>query len=764
MFELTKGQAIEFFRANRIDWKKSNSDFAEKLLLETGLFIKPEEKIDTVCAKVFSSASQIVRKRLQRLIDSVTQRKVKLDDKTRNEVLFDLRDFPELLNDDPASQSSQSSSTSRVSDISDLEIEIPSTIQGIRHKRSFPFMDVGQKSKRIRTQELYDLLLQTAKNENISPEQLAAYLGYRASHLKNKKTAAVFLDIFNGKPPNITYQISPTLALYLREACQIGRNIYTDLRLVLKDHVTFPAHQHLSRLEAEILPKLEVFENGWKINLKEAITLTLQRTFQNLDDKLTTAKAIEYGLVCKFVGGCDGSGSHAIYNSATSLAEGVDTSHMLVGGFALTEIRLNGHDRTTLYKDTNCSSSHAERPWVLIPGRETKEIFKKIMETFDQDISSATNEIIQIDNIPCQITFELSQLDGKAITTATGLGGAYCTFCKVSETEGKNIERIRAGFGCDRNIEELHSLFMSLTDNGNIEDIPTSLGDYSTRTGLTQQPQTHQDITKNIPVTHAYIRALSHFEKLVYHINADVRIMGRGQRIGGEAKEQLKVSKAKFQEEAARGPLHMRLDQPDSHGAGGSSDTGQTARQFFSQKKRADFIALLKGTEKEKEDLKKLHENYSVILRVMSSKEKEIDTESFEEFCLETYLHQVQSFPWASVPQSLHRILAHSAERIRMNDGFGLGSLSEEGLEATHKLVRRFRAILSRKTSLQDNLQDVFKHLWVRSDPVIRQHARVLECTNCFSQGHTRRSCPEIRHGCELEEDEKVNQFFVDHF
>ncbi len=599
------------------------------------------------------------------------------------------------------------------------------------------------------------------QNENISPERLAAYLGHRASHLKDKKTASVFLDIFLGKPPTITYQISPTLALYLREKCQIGRNIYTDLRLALRDHVTFPAHQHLSKLEVEIQPKLESFENGWKVNLKEAITLTLQRTFQNLEDTLTARKANEFGLVCKFVGGCDGSGSHAIYNSATSLAEGVDTSHMLVGGFALTEIRLNGQEGTSIYKDNNCSSSDAERPWLLIPGRETKEIFKKVMETFDQDISSTTNEVIEIESIPCQIKFELSQLDGKAITTATGLGGAYCTFCKVSEAEGKSLERIRAGFGCERNIEELHDLFLSLTDNGNMEEVPTNTGDYSTRTGLTQKPQTHQDITKNIPVTHAYIRALSHFEKLVYHINANVRVMGRGQRIGKEAKEQLKEAKAKFQEEAARGPLHMRLDQPDSHGAGGSTDTGQTARQFFSQKKRSDFIALLNGTEKEKEDMKKLHENYSVILRVMSSKEKEIDTESFEEFCLETYFHQVESFPWATVPQSLHRILAHCAERIRMNDGFGLGSLSEEGLEATHKLVRRFRAILSRKTCLQDNLQDVFKHLWIRSDPVIRQHSRVLECTNCFSQGHSRRSCPKLKQGCEQEEEEKVNQFFV---
>ncbi len=169
----------------------------------------------------------------------------------------------------------------------------------------------------------------------------------------------------------------------------------------------------------------------------------------------------------------------------------------------------------------------------------------------------------------------------------------------------------------------------------------------------------------------------------------------------------------------------------------------------------------MKGTEKEKVCLKKLHENYSIILRVISSKAKEIDYDSFEEFCQETYLHQVDSFPWASLPQSLHRVLAHSAERIKLNDGFGLGSLSEEGLETTHKLVRRFRSLLARKTSLDDNLRDVFKHLWVRSDPVIRSHARVLLCSHCQEEGHTKRSCPERFHSCTEEDDSKVEQFFV---
>lgn len=48
----------------------------------------------------------------------------------------------------------------------------------------------------------------------------------------------------------------------------------------------------------------------------------------------------------------------------------------------------------------------------------------------------------------------------------------------------------------------------------------------------------------------------------------------------------------------------------------------------------------------------------------------------------------VEAFSWASVPQSVHRVLAHSAERIRSNGGHGLGFYSyyKEGLEIRIRL------------------------------------------------------------------------------
>ena len=163
----------------------------------------------------------------------------------------------------------------------------------------------------------------------------------------------------------------------------------------------------------------------------------------------------------------------------------------------------------------------------------------------------------------------------------------------------------------------------------------------------------------------------------------------------------------------------------------------------------------------EKDGLRKLHEQFSVILRVLSSKATTVDVDAYEELCLSAYQRIVATFPWASIPQSIHRFLAHSAERMRLNDCKGLGNCSEEGLEALHKYVRKFRSVLARKTSLNDNLSDVFSHLFVRSDLIIRNQRRVLECSVCHEFGHTKRSCQRRVQTCSSSDDSLVENLFI---
>jgi hypothetical protein len=84
--------------------------------------------------------------------------------------------------------------------------------------------------------------------------------------------------------------------------------------------------------------------------------------------------------------------------------------------------------------------------------------------------------------------------------------------------------------------------------------------------------------------------------------------MGRGQRIGNSGKQAIKAAKDKFRIGAQQGPMHLKLDCPDSTGAGGSTDTAGLARRFFEAKNCQHFLDLVDGTVAEKAAFEKLHE------------------------------------------------------------------------------------------------------------------------------------------------------------
>ena len=103
-----------------------------------------------------------------------------------------------------------------------------------------------------------------------------------------------------------------------------------------------------------------------------------------------------------------------------------------------------------------------------------------------------------------------------------------------------------------------------------------------------------------------------------------------------------------------------------------------------------------------------------------------MDTEGLEILCRETYESILTNFPWVHITPTLHKLLAHAPQIISdYSDGFGLEELSEEGIEACNKLIRRFRERLSRKFSFEDNITDVFVRLVSQSDPILKSYRSV---------------------------------------
>ena len=76
---------------------------------------------------------------------------------------------------------------------------------------------------------------------------------------------------------------------------------------------------------------------------------------------------------------------------------------------------------------------------------------------------------------------------------------------------------------------------------------------------------------------------------------------------------------------------------------------------------------------------------------------------------------------------SVHRIMCHSWEVIQMNDSFGLGDVSEEGLELLNKNIRQMKEHGARKVTTEDNFRDCYNHLWDRSRPTIVEMDRIIK-------------------------------------
>jgi hypothetical protein len=258
--------------------------------------------------------------------------------------------------------------------------------------------------------------------------QLAKYLGERASYMTDKDVAMQFSRIKKGDPKgNI---VDTSLANYLKLYLQIGKGVYSNFRLLLRDKVEFSPYYKLVQEIKSFQPPVEFRGNGVFCNLKDCITITASRALQlSVVPGSDEADLIKrWGVVLKIVAGLDGSGHHPVYSTESTLDSQVDASHIIVAGFALLEIRVNDLDATVVFKDSHQCCSDAERPFILLTGKEDKEnsrILNELIDTQASEMQSQRTDIScgELGVIKADLDFDQSQMDGKVQGIALGLGG-----------------------------------------------------------------------------------------------------------------------------------------------------------------------------------------------------------------------------------------------------------------------------------------------------------------------------------------------------
>ena len=464
----------------------------------------------------------------------------------------------------------------------------------------------------------------------------------------------------------------------------------------------------------------------------------------------------------------------SVANSPSSLIEGLDSDSMVYAGMALLEIWLNdgpgGSKGTLIYKVENPCASTRERPVIIAAAKETSHFIEICCDFFTKGKKELEESPLKIEyedgqTLEFDVVLEMTQIDGKMKSIMSGLGGAYCTLCTTSPEDAQSIPNIRDGFPMNRTIESTIKDFELLAEPDEFGDliVPRKPKDYSIRKGLTQKPKLSCfDVCKEMGTLHAWIGFLVFFLKLAYRINGNFRKkMGTTQTKAIE--KRLEVAKKILQEKARR-TLSLKLDEMKE---GGNTNDGNTAKAFFSPMKREKVVNLYHAEDDaERIALRNLLKRVNVIMRVATSKRK-IRTQKLQNYCTETNIKLRENFEWFKpIPPKVHGILAHLGERIDMNDGVGLGPISEEGLEASNKELRRGKAQFSRKDDLAHGLRDCWKRQFIKSDGIVNNFKKEILCTNCGDKTHFIRKCPELKSKDEeetLNEDEElIESFFLD--
>ena len=486
----------------------------------------------------------------------------------------------------------------------------------------------------------------------------------------------------------------------------------------------------------------------------------------------------EKPLKVYFSMGMDSCGNHRSYNGKSTFHNGeyLDSKSIMYGGLAMTEIRTeDGLNSKCVYKVPNCASFDAERPLFVYNGDEKYEHMKEIMDIIDPEATEAQKKEYSIDldedtQLKLKVKLDLVQLDGKLEKIIQGRGGAHCLLCSIPKECMTNLKLVDEGFPMDMGIKDLWEHFLLIADELKTSEegkaeyfvdakiIPTQV-----RGGITKAPLVENlEVGHFIPPLHCMLRFMAFFLEMAVRFKAGNMRHGK---VEEKVHEDMKKAK-KILREQARAALKRGYLTPTQYG--GTTDDGNAARLFFSAKARPHVLKFFETHEDfnvpeiddsevasdsedeptsgissaQREILPTLLQNVSVILRIIRS-DKEVNTEEFEKLCKDTNKILINHFSDFNITPTVHAVLAHAPDLVRRNWNRGLFNFSEEGSEASHKVVRWLREHGARKMTLEANFFDTFRKMFFISDPTIRSMRRKLKCTNCEGTGHTIRSCPD---------------------
>ena len=581
--------------------------------------------------------------------------------------------------------------------------------------------DALRQARNKRLKEARATFKSWAEQEGCTTAQLAGLFIHLDCYSSDRATAKLGMALYNGERTSDKPQVSVPEAIWIRERLQLSSARYLELRLRLHDRIVLPA-EYLVSAQCKIMrpANMEPFHHGFLAPLNECLGITLGEILGGLQDQDSIPPSVEFRIVY----GLDGSGQHSDYAQMSKTS--YSTAGIINASFSITGIRGQAPPQTDLWTSPAHNAAASIRPWALFDSKENDDLLRALVPKLEQQIQQVTqsglsirlpgNRIIKASLVQAKMTM----VDGKTIVRVLQLGGSYCTMCDHTLEQCHNSPFIANGFAINRSLEKIQDLAITLAEpNPDPESDEVGIRvrprDYETRTGITGFPIAGSaDLTRVIPACHAKIHTAHWFlNGLIVRQNSHKKWCYLSRRVRYEAGE-------KEQERIQRDVLQRKIKEQLGFNIGDASDmlTGNRFHTFASDDAREKLAGMIHDSTV-RESFKEIHLGFCAIVRVLESQQGTIDVPKFKMLCTETHLKIVETFPWAVLSPSLHRVLAHSWEVIEANNSKGLGSESEEGLEAANKYIRQFRSHGARKTSTEDNFRDTFNHLWHRSSPLV---------------------------------------------
>lgn len=375
---------------------------------------------------------------------------------------------------------------------------------------------------------------------------------------------------------------------------------------------------------------------------------------------------IEKDLVVRIKIGIDGARSGSNYSHHFE-AQGITDEHFVLASFVILDIKCKSK---TIYQNDKPNSSSFTRPFFFAFAKESPTLTREVIGKAMQSLKFPGSFSIAVDGRVLSFNFgikaEITMIDGK--TTNALVENNATLRCSICLLTARDFMGIIPGEFEHTNVKESLKLSMNtLHFQIKIFEFMLTIAE---RKFIFEKKSENDTIDKE------------------------------------ELTKALKEFRQKYEEEFWKSSkAQINIVKPGY----GSSTTGpNTERAMINKETCAEILNLDE----------ELVDSFDFLRKAFSSKSKPIKNEWMKNVKIINDLISKNFAVFGKYSPTMHKIIVHGFDIIHSFE-YGPGYYTEQSQEALNKIVRRVRLNNTRKTSHDDNLNDILSYLYCSTDPFI---------------------------------------------